>query len=116
MQNEEILEMFKEEEPNSSKNTYDQSRKFDGDKLRYELIPPEPLEELAKVLTYGAKKYAANSWQKVEPFEDRYYAALMRHLAEWRKGYDHDDESGLLHLSHAFCCLMFLLTNEVQND
>ena len=32
--------------------------KFDSDKLMYGLIPPECTEELVKVLTYGAKKYA----------------------------------------------------------
>ena len=30
--------------------------KYDGDKPRYELIPPHALEEMVKVLTIGAKK------------------------------------------------------------
>jgi hypothetical protein len=81
---------------------YNQERKYDAGKLRYELITPEMEEALAEVLTYGAKKYSANSWQKVEPFEDRYYGALRRHLQEWRKGEIIDPESGLPHLNHAF--------------
>lgn len=99
-----------------SSKPYVQSRKFDGDKLKYELVPVEVMEELAKILTYGAKKYAPNEWQKVEPFENRYYAALMRHLVEWRKGNHYDDESKLLHLSHAFCCMAFLLSREVEKQ
>lgn len=89
---------------------HDQQYKFDGEKLRYDLIPVKVLEELAKVLTYGANKYSANSWQNVEPFDDRYYAAAMRHLMEWRKGNQVDTESGLEHLSHALCCIAFLVT------
>jgi len=95
---------------------FDQSVKFDGDKLRYDLSPVEVEEELAKVLTYGAKKYSANSWQKVEPFNDRYYAALRRHISEWRKGETIDPESGLHHLSHALCCVAFLLSRELRGD
>jgi hypothetical protein len=92
---------------------YDQTVKLDDDKLRYELVPVEVEEELAKVLTYGAKKYKANSWQNVEPFNDRYYAALRRHVAAWRKGEVIDKESGLHHLSHALTCIAFLLSKEL---
>jgi hypothetical protein len=35
-----------------------EGRKYDGDKLRYDLIPVGPLAEVAKVYTIGAKKYA----------------------------------------------------------
>lgn len=83
--------------------------KYDDGKLRYDLIPPIAMEELAKILTYGSRKYADNTWQNVKPFKPRYYGALMRHIQEWRKGNLVDEESGELHLSHAFCCLMFLL-------
>ena len=93
---------------------YDQKRKFDGGKLRYDLVPVEVEEELAKVLTYGAEKYAPNSWQTVEPFYDRYYAALRRHIAAWRKGEKTDPESRLHHLSHALCNVAFLLAKELE--
>lgn len=75
----------------------------------YELIPPQVEEALAEVLTYGAKKYSPNSWKKVEPFEDRYYAAARRHIAAWRKGEIVDSESGIEHLKHALCCIAFLI-------
>lgn len=84
--------------------------KYDSGKLRYDLIPPEILEELAKILTHGAKKYGDNNWKLLEDPMDRYYAALMRHLQEWRKGNSIDeDDSGELHLSHALANIAFLV-------
>ena len=84
--------------------------KYDSGKLRYDLIPPEVLEELAKILTHGANKYGDNNWKLLEDPMDRYYAALMRHLQEWRKGNSIDeDDSGELHLSHALANIAFLV-------
>lgn len=84
-------------------------QKFDADKLRYDLLPAEFEEAVAKVLTHGAKKYAPNNWQLVENPQERYYAALRRHIAAWRMGEKIDKESGLSHLSHAATNIMFLL-------
>jgi len=83
--------------------------KLDFDKLRWDLLPIECVEEIVKVLTFGAKKYADNNWQLVENSTERYYAALMRHIVEWRKGDPVDRDSELNHLSHALCNLIFLL-------
>ena len=87
--------------------------RLDG-KLMWELLPIEPIEEIVKILTYGAHKYAPNSWQKLDNGINRYYAALLRHLFAWRKGEVVDKESNINHLSHAITNLMFLLylTNE----
>jgi hypothetical protein len=71
--------------------------------LKYDLTKPR-----WEVLTFGAKKYQTNSWQKVEP-KERYFAACLRHLTAWQKGEQLDQESHLPHLAHALCCLMFLL-------
>lgn len=89
--------------------------KYDAEKIRYDLIPPEVLQELAKVLTYGAKKYPENSWKNVEPFNQRYYAALERHLQAWRLGEATDAETGYSHLTHALACLSFLVYKETQH-
>jgi hypothetical protein len=83
--------------------------KFDNSKNRLDLIEPEFLESLAAVLTYGAKKYAVNNWQKVADGPDRYYAALLRHLLAYRRGELIDPESNLSHLSHVACNVMFLM-------
>ena len=90
--------------------------KDDSDKLRYDLIPPESLRLLATVLTYGAAKYSADNWMQVPDGNQRYYAAMQRHMEQWRLGEVFDDESGLPHLAHAATCVMFLLALEQGVD
>ncbi len=80
--------------------------KFDFDKLQYDLIDPYALEDMAKVLTLGAKKYDRYNWKNVEEY--RYVAASMRHFEAYRKGEICDPESGVSHLAHAMVNLMFL--------
>ena len=82
--------------------------KNDKLKLRYDLVPPDTLEGLVEVLTFGSVKYEDNGWRKLKDGKVRYYAALMRHLEAWRQGEQLDEETGESHLSHALCCVMFL--------
>lgn len=83
--------------------------KFDAGKLRYSLIPPVATKALAEVLTFGAEKYAPNSWQTVPNGRERYLDALLRHVEAYRSGELNDPESNLPHLSHAMCNCAFLL-------
>ena len=83
--------------------------KHDIGKPRFDLVPPEALEEIVKVLTFGASKYAARNWEKGIQY-GRVYGALQRHLSAFWKGEDKDPETDLPHLAHAGCCLFFLLT------
>lgn len=84
-------------------------QKFDQGKVRMDLIPFAPLEQIAKVLTYGAQKYAPDQWMLVPDAIPRYEAAMLRHITAYKKGEVNDPETGLPHLAHAGCCLMFLL-------
>ena len=70
------------------------------DKLRWDLLPIEEIEELVDILTKGAKKYADNSWQELPNGVERYKAALMRHLVEWWKGNEIDDRVGGINVRH----------------
>ena len=88
--------------------------KDDEDKLRYDLVPAVALEEIARVLTFGAEKYAPDSWQKIDNLRARYTAATLRHLQAWRLGESKDRESGLHHLSHAVTNMIFLLCNDLN--
>lgn len=86
--------------------------KHDAGKLDLTLIPPALLEEVAKVLMHGARKYDRHNWTKVPDAPHRYAAALLRHVLAWQKGESHDPESGRHHLAHAACCIAFLLAFE----
>ncbi len=83
--------------------------KYDAGKPRMWLLPFISLYEIARVLTFGAQKYAANSWQTVENGEERYANALLRHLTLIQEGEVYDEESGLLHWSHVGCNALFLI-------
>ena len=89
-------------------------RKFDGGKPQYGLIPPLALEETVKVLTFGAQKYEPDNWKHVPDSKRRYFDALQRHLWQWKQGEQNDQETGLSHLAHAMCCLMFLYEHDVK--
>ena len=86
--------------------------KYDTGKLRWDLLPMECIEDVVKILSFGSTKYGDNNWQNVTPFEERYFAALMRHIVSWRNGEKIDPESGLSHLAHAMCNIVFLSWNE----
>lgn len=86
--------------------------KYDGGKPRWDLLlagMPLALEEVVRVLTYGSHKYADGNWAFVENAEQRYLAAGLRHEAAYQRGEDHDPETGLHHLAHEACCLLFRL-------
>jgi hypothetical protein len=91
-----------------------QGIKFDSNKLEYGLLPPLALEETVKVLTFGAQKYERDNWQRVPDSKRRYFDALQRHVWAWKSGEQIDQESGLPHLAHAMCCLMFLYEHDVK--
>lgn len=82
--------------------------KHDADKPRFDLIDAEAMEQLAKVLTFGAKKYAAHNWRKGIAYS-RLIAAAERHINAIKRNEDNDPETGLPHAAHAMCCLMFLI-------
>jgi hypothetical protein len=73
--------------------------KHDEGKLRWDLVPWEAIEEVVRVYTHGADKYGDNNWMGLEDAENRYFAALMRHLVAWRNGEHIDPDSGLKHLA-----------------
>ena len=88
--------------------------KHDGGKLRYSLLPKGTVNEVLKVLEFGAKKYAPDNWMKVDNAQTRYYDAALRHITAWHEGEKLDSETGVSHIAHALCCLHFLMWFELE--
>lgn len=88
--------------------------KYDKDKPRLDLVPPDAIIAIGEIMTYGINKYEEGGWKSVEPY--RYRAALMRHIVEYlREPYGIDEESGYPHLWHIICNCAFLCELEANN-
>jgi hypothetical protein len=101
--------MTKDELKVSQSKDHKGGRKFDGGKLQYGLVPPLALRETVKVLTFGAEKYEPDNWRRVPDGPRRYFDAAQRHLWAYKEGEIYDPETGVNHIAHAICCLMFML-------
>ncbi len=80
--------------------------KFDTGKEPMSLLSRRWLIGVTQVLGFGAKKYAAHNWRNGHE-RSRLISAAIRHILAYNEGEDVDSESGLNHLDHASCCLMF---------
>lgn len=79
------------------------------DKLRWDLLPMEEIEDIVKVYHAGAKKYGPNKWQNLDNGFERYRAAAARHLMEYMKGERVDSDTGCFHLAqYAWNCIAML--------
>lgn len=88
----------------------EEATKLDAGKTDWSLMPFEAIEEINKVLEFGAKKYSA--WNFAEKGGMRYSRllnSLLRHIFAYMRGENNDPESGLSHLAHAGCNIIFLL-------
>lgn len=90
--------------------------KYDSDKPQWSLVPWTALSQVVDVLTYGAKKYAPDNWKKVPNARQRYVDAGFRHFTAYVGGEKNDSETGMSHLAHAMCCLLFLLAFDLGED
>lgn len=82
--------------------------KYDSERPDMSLLSSFAIEELAKALTVGKKKYAAHNWRKGISIS-RLIAAALRHTFALLRGEDKDPETGLYHASQVMCNMMFIL-------
>ena len=101
-------------------------KRFDTGKLRYDLLQPDAVKGLVKVLSFGASKYEDRNWEKGMKWS-RVIAPLKRHLAAIEAGEDYDidkdcpdcqrstpenwvckNHSGNLHIDNLQCNAHFL--------
>src|SRR6266852_4660821 len=74
----------------------------------------QALAEIAAVLHFGAKKYAPSKWREGMNWS-RLIDALLKHVTAFANGESTDPETGLSQLGHAGCCVLFLLTYQLEN-
>jgi len=79
----------------------------DASKPPLSLIDPTFILGLGAVLGFGARKYAAGNWLKGMKWSE-VLNGIKRHLAAIETGEMIDSDSGLPHVYHASCGIMFL--------
>jgi Domain of unknown function (DUF5664) len=67
-------------------------------KLRFELIPVRPMQELALAITIGAEKHGDDDWLKEPKPISHHVGALCRHLYAFMAG-EVRDQDGQHHLA-----------------
>ena len=93
--------------------------RFNENKIRYDLVAPWGMEQIAKVYTYGTIKYDDDNWWKGLKWKKDVLGCIFRHVWKWVRGEKLDDESGLNHLAHAAwncIALMEYERNEIGID
>lgn len=90
--------------------------KYDGGKLRWNLLPWNALAEVVKVLMWGSAKYEDHNWMRVPNARERYKDALLRHVVQgYMSGDIADEETKLHHLAHAICCCLFIIWFDIKD-
>lgn len=82
--------------------------KNDDKKPQLDLLPYDSLVEITRVLEFGAKKYGVDNWKNNLAIR-RLINATLRHVMEFSEGIDIDSESGMSHIAHAGCNILFIL-------
>lgn len=88
-----------------------EGKKFDSEKIRFDLIPVGPMQELARVYTIGAAKYGVRNWEKGLCW-GRVFAAMQRHAWAWWQGEKLDQVDGQHHLAAVAWCALALMEYE----
>lgn len=99
-------------QPATQAHAFAHDGKADTGKAPWHLLPWSAVAGVVDVLAHGAAKYGERSWMAVPSGRDRYFAAAQRHLVAWFEGERVDAESGLPHLAHAACNVLFLAALE----
>jgi hypothetical protein len=83
-------------------------KKWDGGKIRLDLLPVEAIEAVGRIYTQGATEYGDRNWEKGMSW-GRLFAAALRHIFAFWRGEDTDAKSGQPHLAHAAWNVLGLL-------
>ena len=81
--------------------------RYNEGKPQWSLVDFESLEDLVRVLEFGANKYSPNNWKKGLD-NTKIIDSMLRHVFAYLRGEDKDPESELSHIGHIMCNAMFL--------
>jgi len=81
--------------------------KKDTGKPALDLVDAHCLEDVGRVLAFGATKYSTHNWQRGMAL-GKVLAAVLRHSYAILRGEYLDSETGMQHTAHAICGLMFV--------
>ena len=114
------IKSYTRSEQEESQMGQETAGRFVEGKIRHDLIPPNPLDEVAKVYTYGCEKYDDDNWRKGMKWRKNVVGSLKRHIEKWLKGEKLDDESNCHHLAMAawqcFCLMEYERCDVGQDD
>ena len=75
----------------------------------FSAISPKFTLGMAEVLAFGAEKYGRDNWKQCSKDQMHlYWDAFERHVNAYKRGEENDQETGMSHISHAACNLMFI--------
>ena len=98
---------FDEDELKEGTLSPEQANRYNEGKLQWDLMHLSSFEPMIRVLEFGAKKYEKDQWKKGFPIR-QIYNSLIRHMIAFMNGEDNDPESGLPHIGHIQCNIMFM--------
>lgn len=81
--------------------------RFNDGKLQWSMVDFKSLEDMVRVLEFGAKKYSRDNWKKGLKTTE-VVDSMLRHVYAYLDGEDIDPESGINHTGHIMCNALFL--------
>ena len=96
----------------------EEAMRFNDGKVEWSLVDFKSIEPLARVLEFGAQKYARNNWKKGMDVT-KMMESLLRHAFSFLSGETEDQESGITHIGHIMCNCMFIqymMDNKPERD
>lgn len=93
----------------------EQALRYNNGKPKLSMVDLNCLEPCARVLEYGANKYARDNWKKGMNLTS-ILDSLMRHVADLQAGKTIDEESQQLIIGHIQCNALFLGNPNIVND
>lgn len=82
-------------------------------KLDMSLVPYTLFVSAAVAFLEGALKYGRFNWRIAGVRASIYHAALLRHVAKWWNGQNHDKKTRVHHLDNAIACLTIIRDAEL---